>query len=67
MTCCRCPTIASAIIRPLRPGRRLRLHVQEIGRIFSVTRERVRQIESEAIRKLQHPGPTKKLSGFLEG
>ena len=40
--------------------------LQEIGRIFSVTRERVRQIESEAIRKLQHPGPTQKLSGFLE-
>jgi RNA polymerase primary sigma factor len=40
--------------------------LQEIGRIFSVTRERVRQIESEAIRKLQHPGPSRKLAGFLE-
>jgi RNA polymerase primary sigma factor len=40
--------------------------LQEIGRIFSVTRERVRQIESEAIRKLQHPGPAQKLAGFVE-
>ena len=40
--------------------------LQEIGRIFSVTRERVRQIESEAIRKLQHPGPSRRLAGFLE-
>jgi RNA polymerase primary sigma factor len=40
--------------------------LQEIGRIFSVTRERVRQIEAEALRKLQHPGPSQKLSGFLE-
>jgi RNA polymerase primary sigma factor len=40
--------------------------LQEIGRIFSVTRERVRQIESEAIRKLQHPGASRKLAGFVE-
>jgi RNA polymerase primary sigma factor len=40
--------------------------LQEIGRIFSVTRERVRQIECEALRKLQHPGPVRKLSGFLD-
>jgi RNA polymerase primary sigma factor len=40
--------------------------LQEIGRIFSVTRERVRQIESEAIRKLQYPGASRKLAGFVE-
>jgi RNA polymerase primary sigma factor len=40
--------------------------LQEIGRIFSVTRERVRQIEAEAIRKLQDPGPSRKLAGFVE-
>ena len=40
--------------------------LQEIGRLFSVTRERVRQIVFEAIRKLQHPGPSGKLAGFLE-
>ena len=40
--------------------------LQEIGRIFSVTRERVRQIEAEAIRKLQNPGPSGKLADFVE-
>ncbi len=40
--------------------------LQEIGRIFSVTRERVRQIESEAIRKLQRPALSRKLAGFLD-
>jgi len=40
--------------------------LQEIGRIFSVTRERVRQIEQEAIRKLQYPGPTRKLAAFID-
>jgi RNA polymerase primary sigma factor len=40
--------------------------LQEIGRIFSVTRERVRQIEQEAIRKLQYPGPTRKLAAFVD-
>ena len=40
--------------------------LQEIGRIFSVTRERVRQIEAEAIRKLQYPGPTRKLATFVD-
>jgi RNA polymerase primary sigma factor len=29
---------------------------EEVGRIFKVTRERVRQVEAKAIRKLQHPG-----------
>ena len=40
--------------------------LQEIGRIFSVTRERVRQIEPEAIRKLQCPALLRKLAGFLD-
>jgi RNA polymerase primary sigma factor len=40
--------------------------LQEIGRIFSVTRERVRQIEADAIRKLQYPGPTRKLAAFVD-
>ena len=38
-----------------------------MGRIFKVTRERVRQIEAKAIRKLQHPIRSRKLEGFLEG
>jgi RNA polymerase primary sigma factor len=41
--------------------------LEEVGRIFKVTRERVRQVEAKAIRKLQHPVRSRKLSGFLEG
>ena len=41
--------------------------LEEVGRIFKVTRERVRQIEAKAIRKLQHPVRARKLQGFLDG
>jgi RNA polymerase primary sigma factor len=40
--------------------------LEEVGKIFSVTRERVRQIEAKAVRKLQHPSRSRKLSGFLD-
>ncbi|MDR1385482.1 MAG: sigma-70 family RNA polymerase sigma factor [Planctomycetaceae bacterium] len=40
--------------------------LEEVGRIFSVTRERVRQIEVKAVRKLQHPVRSHKLCGFLD-
>ena len=40
--------------------------LEEVGRIFRVTRERVRQIEAKAVRKLQHPVRARKLSGFLD-
>ncbi|MEO0479733.1 MAG: RNA polymerase sigma factor RpoD [Planctomycetota bacterium] len=40
--------------------------LEEVGRIFRVTRERVRQIEAKAVRKLQHPVRARRLSGFLE-
>ncbi|OHB78450.1 MAG: RNA polymerase subunit sigma-70 [Planctomycetes bacterium RBG_16_64_12] len=40
--------------------------LEEVGRIFKVTRERVRQIEAKAVRKLQHPVRSKQLEGFLE-
>ncbi len=40
--------------------------LEEVGRIFKVTRERVRQIEAKAIRKLQHPIRSRKLEGFQE-
>jgi RNA polymerase primary sigma factor len=40
--------------------------LEEVGKIFSVTRERVRQIEAKAVRKLQHPVRSRRLSGFLE-
>ncbi|MSR57272.1 MAG: RNA polymerase sigma factor RpoD [Planctomycetaceae bacterium] len=39
--------------------------LEEVGRIFKVTRERVRQIEAKAVRKLQHPVRAKQLKGFL--
>ena len=41
--------------------------LEEVGRIFRVTRERVRQIEAKAIRKLQHPIRARKLAGFIDG
>ncbi|MEM8680565.1 MAG: sigma-70 family RNA polymerase sigma factor [Planctomycetota bacterium] len=40
--------------------------LEEVGRIFKVTRERVRQIEAKAVRKLQHPIRCQKLEGFLK-
>ena len=40
--------------------------LEEVGRIFKVTRERVRQVEAKAIRKLQHPVRSRKLRGFVE-
>ena len=40
--------------------------LEEVGKIFKVTRERVRQIEAKAIRKLQHPIRSRMLEGFLE-
>jgi len=41
--------------------------LEEVGKIFSVTRERVRQIETKAVRALQHPSRARKLSCFVEG
>ncbi|MBN1588059.1 MAG: sigma-70 family RNA polymerase sigma factor [Pirellulales bacterium] len=40
--------------------------LEEVGRIFKVTRERVRQIESKAVHKLRHPVRAMQLEGFLE-
>jgi RNA polymerase primary sigma factor len=40
--------------------------LEEVGRIFKVTRERVRQIEAKAVRKLQHPVRSQQLEGFIE-
>jgi RNA polymerase primary sigma factor len=40
--------------------------LEEVGRIFKVTRERVRQIEAKAVRKLQHPVRSRQLEGFLD-
>ena len=41
-------------------------HTLEEGLQFSVTRERIRQIEAKALRKLKHPSRSKQLKSFLE-
>ncbi|HBM3935830.1 TPA: RNA polymerase sigma factor RpoD [Listeria innocua] len=40
--------------------------LEEVGRVFGVTRERIRQIEAKALRKLRHPSRSKQLKDFLE-
>ncbi len=40
--------------------------LEEVGREFDVTRERIRQIEAKALRKLKHPSRSKKLKDYLE-
>jgi RNA polymerase primary sigma factor len=41
--------------------------LEEVGQQFNVTRERIRQIEAKALRKLKHPTRSRKLRSFLEG
>ena len=41
--------------------------LEEVGQNFAVTRERIRQIEAKALRKLRHPSRSRKLRAFLEG
>lgn len=40
--------------------------LEEVGRVFDITRERIRQIEAKALRKLRHPSRSKKLKDYLE-
>ena len=40
--------------------------LEEVGREFHVTRERIRQIEAKALRKLRHPSRSKRLKSFME-
>ena len=40
--------------------------LEEVGRRFAVSRERIRQIEAKALRKLRHPSRSKKLKDYLE-
>lgn len=41
--------------------------LEEVGKEFNVTRERIRQIEAKALRKMRHPTRSRRLTGFLEG
>ncbi|HEX2115920.1 MAG TPA: sigma-70 family RNA polymerase sigma factor, partial [Alphaproteobacteria bacterium] len=41
--------------------------LEEIGKVFGVTRERIRQIEAKALEKLRHPNRSRKLASFVEG
>ena len=40
--------------------------LEEVGREFNVTRERIRQIEAKALRKLKHPTRSKRLKDFVD-
>ena len=40
--------------------------LEEVGREFNVTRERIRQIEGKALRKLRHPSRSRKLKDYLD-
>ena len=51
----------------MRFGMGVREHtLEEVGQQFSVTRERIRQIEAKALRKLKHPSRSRKLRSFLD-
>ncbi len=40
--------------------------LEEVGKVFNITRERIRQIEAKALRKLRHPGRSKRLKDYLD-
>ncbi|RYE00921.1 MAG: hypothetical protein EOP61_12690 [Sphingomonadales bacterium] len=48
------------------PSAELTSPCEEVGQQFSVTRERIRQIEAKALRKLKHPSRSRKLRSFLD-
>ena len=41
-------------------------HLEEVGKVFDVTDERIRQIEAKALRKLRHPSRSKRLKDFMD-
>jgi RNA polymerase primary sigma factor len=72
----RCKDVLDATLTP-REAKVLRMRfgiemntdhtLEEVGRHFNVTRERIRQIEAKALRKLRHPSRSEKLRSFVEG
>ena len=48
-------------------GERANHTLEEVGQDFEVTRERIRQIEAKALRKLRHPSRSRHLKSFIEG
>ncbi|MBC8186962.1 MAG: RNA polymerase sigma factor RpoD, partial [Proteobacteria bacterium] len=69
-TCDLLATLAPREARVLRMrfgiGERANRTLEEVGQDFDVTRERIRQIEAKALRKLRHPSRSRSLKGFLE-
>ncbi|MEA2538595.1 MAG: polymerase primary sigma factor, partial [Chloroflexota bacterium] len=47
-------------------GQKTDYTLEEVGKQFAVTRERIRQIEAKALRKLRHPSRSRKLKDYLE-
>ncbi|NLB17007.1 MAG: sigma-70 family RNA polymerase sigma factor, partial [Clostridiales bacterium] len=40
--------------------------LEEVGKVFNITRERIRQIEAKALRKMRHPSRSKRLKDYLD-
>ena len=57
--------VRASVVR-FEPGMNSDHTLEEVGQQFSVTRERIRQIEAKALRKLRHPGRSRALWSFLD-
>ena len=59
-------TASKPIRRRFTASRTAAATLEQVGQVFSVTRERIRQIEAKALRKLKHPSRAQALRSFLE-